>query len=219
MNNKKYTAFVLGSSGLIGKNLLEQLVDNTLYETIYAVSRKPLSIIHPKIKNIISDIENIDNQILNIKTDHLYLCVGTTKKKSPDRTDYIKIDHDYPVRIAKSLKKNNCRVVNLVSSIGADITAKSFYLRLKGEVEKSIINIGFETTNIFRPSVLLGKRSEFRLGEEVAKAVLQTFSFVLCCGLEKYKGVSAETVAKSMIYNSLNSKKGVFIFNNKDINN
>lgn len=217
MNKKKYTAFVLGSTGLIGNELLKQLIDNTNYEKIYAVSRNPLSIKDPKVVNIISDIYNIDNQIINIVSDHLFIAIGTTKSKTPDPKKYKEIDHDYPVKVAKILKKNGCTCVNIVSSMGANTKAKIFYLKLKGETEESIKKLSFNTTNIYRPSLLLGHRNEFRWAEEIGKVLFRFISFLFIGKTRKYKSIHASIVANAMIKNSINSQKGVHIFDTVDI--
>lgn len=217
MNKKKYTAFVLGSTGLIGNELLKQLIDNTDYEKIYAVSRSPLSIKDPKVINILSDIDSTDNQMINIASDHLFIAIGTTKSKTPDPKKYKQIDHDYPVKVAKILKKNGCTHINLVSSVGANAKAKNFYLKLKGETEESIKELSFVTTNIYRPSLLLGNRNEFRWAEEIGKVLFRCISFLFVGKARKYKSIHASSVANAMIKHSLNSQKGVYVFDTVDI--
>lgn len=212
MENKNYTALVLGANGLIGSHLLPQLIQNTAYRKVYAISRKPIYIQNTKISNIITDIKNADNQITNIHFDHLYICIGTTKKKTPNKIQYREIDHDYPIKVAKIAIKNSCKVVALVSSIGANKNSKNFYLRIKGEVEDSISNLDIESIHIFRPSLLLGKRNEFRLGETIGKFFMKVLSFMFIGKLKKYRSISAKTVSKSMITNVLNKNKGKHIY-------
>lgn len=212
MENKNYTAMVLGSTGLIGSHLLSQLIRNTAYKKIYALSRKPIYIQNPKIINIVTDIKNVDNQIVDLSIDHLYICIGTTKKKTPDKIKYKEIDHDYPIKVAKTAIKNGCKSVCLVSSIGADKNSKNFYLHVKGEVEDSLSRLEIESLHIFRPSLLLGKRNEFRLGETIGKLFMKMFGFMFIGKLKKYRSISAKTVSKSMITNVLNKNKGKHIY-------
>ena len=97
----------------------------------------------------------------------------------------------------------------IVSSAGADINAKGFYLSLKGQIESDIIKIGIKNTYIFRPSLLLGARKENRVGEKIAQVIMPLFSFLLP---KKYRPISAESVAKSMINLSKTDIKAYFLF-------
>lgn len=219
MKKEKYTALILGSNGLIGSELLTQLQEKEEYEKVYAISRKPLNLDPPKIINILADQNTIEERLIDVDFDHLYICIGTTKKKTPNQDEYFSIDHDYPLSVAKIAKKRSCRSVAVVSSVGANENSSHFYLQTKGKLEQSLIRLSFEKLHIFRPSLLLGNRNEKRRGEDIGK-VFMKFLGVFCIGpLKKYKGISAKKVSKSMIFNSLNNEKGVFIHTYKDIVN
>ena len=102
----------------------------------------------------------------------------------------------------------------IVSSAGADINAKGFYLSLKGQIESDIIKIGIKNTYIFRPSLLLGARKENRVGEKIAQVIMPLFSFLLP---KKYRPINAESVAKSMINLSKTDINSVKIYHYEDI--
>ena len=142
-----------------------------------------------------SDINSIQNSLKNCQI--VFVSIGTTQSKvNWDLKKYKKIDYEIPINIAKEAKKLNINKYLIVSSAGADINARGFYLSLKGQIENDIINIGIKNTFIFRPSLLMGNRKENRIGEKIAQVIMPIFSFLLP---KKYRPISAESVAKSMI--------------------
>jgi len=102
----------------------------------------------------------------------------------------------------------------LVSSGGADASSTNFYLKLKGEIERDIFDLGLSSTIIFRPSLLLGIRKEFRFGERFAQLLMQLFSFLFPAN---YKPIKAELVASKMNVYSKLSLTGNHIISNKEL--
>ena len=130
-------------------------------------------------------------------SDATFCAIGTTQKKvKGDSTAYYKVDYDIPVKAAKFCEETGCPLFLLVSSVGANSRSKNFYLKLKGEVEDTLREMKIASVSVFRPSMLLGKRKEFRFGEEVAKAISAPLSFLFP---SKYEPVKAENVARAMI--------------------
>ncbi|QQT27570.1 NAD-dependent epimerase/dehydratase family protein [Sphingobacterium spiritivorum] len=211
MDKTGYTALVLGSTGLIGSFLVEMLLDNTQYSTVYAVSRSQLQMQHPKLINIIADADSIAHQLENIAVDHLYCCLGSTKSKTPDLSAYYKIDHDYPLSVAQHLKDKGLSAVSLVSSMGANVLSNNFYLKMKGEIERDIELLSIKRTFIFRPSLLLGKRKENRMLEKVSSAVMNIINYFLIGKLKDYKSIKGEDVARSMMNICLSDLIGTHI--------
>jgi dTDP-4-dehydrorhamnose reductase len=196
MRNQK-TAIVFGSNGLVGQALINQLIRETMYSSIIAYSRKKLNISHPKVENIIIDFENPEI-FKEIHGDDLYCCLGTTMKKAQNKDNYRKIDFDLPVNIAKGTENNISNFI-FISSIGASKKAKTFYLQLKSQTEEKLKDLLGKKLVIVRPSLLLGKRKEFRFGEFVSKIFFKIFRFIFIGKIKKYKPIYAEQVAKSMI--------------------
>ena len=189
---------VFGSTGLIGSNLLKYLENDIYFSKVNVITRKPIHFKNSKFKNIVidfSDINSIQNSLKNSQI--VFVSIGTTQSKvNWDLKKYKKIDYEIPINIAKAAKKLNINKYLIVSSAGADINAKGFYLSLKGQIESDIIKIGIKNTYIFRPSLLLGARKENRVGEKIAQVIMPLFSFLLP---KKYRPINAESVAKSMI--------------------
>ena len=158
-----HTSLVIGSTGLIGKKLLIEL--SAKEGNIIAVSRRPIKNLPSNIKNLEIDFDDfLENESLPF-CDHIYICLGTTIKKAGSQKEFRKIDLDYCVAFAKKARESGATDISLVTSIGANSSAKSFYLKVKGKVEEEIKNIDFHSINIYRPSLLLGHREESRFLE------------------------------------------------------
>lgn len=145
--------------------------------------------------------------------DCIFCCIGTTQNKvKGDKNAYRKVDFDIPVNAAKMGKDAGFKNYLLVSSVGANARSSNFYLQLKGEVEKKIAELNFASFHVFRPSILLGERKEFRLGEIIGKSVIQMISGLFLGNLRKYKGIKAADVAKAMIAAAKSHKKGMLTY-------
>ena len=217
MSQVKRTALVLGANGLIGEFVVDILLKNVDYETVYAVSRKGIAKDDRKLVQILADTENIADKIKDVVVDDFFSCIGSTKAKTPDKAVYYKIDHDYPVKTAKFLRENGCKHITLVSSMGADATSKNFYLKLKGETEQSIIDLALQSTFIFQPALIIGKRKERRTLEAFAQKISPLFDALLFGSLQKYRSIRAETIAKAMVNATQSGQTGVHIYKTTEI--
>ena len=215
--SSKRTASVFGSTGLIGSHLVDYLKNDTYYDNIKVCSRENISF---KEKNIInhnidfSNYQSILSVVKNSKT--VFICIGTTQSRvNGDKSEYRKIDYQIPIDVANACKECKVNRILLVSSAGADVNGNSFYLKLKGEIENDIIKKTIPSTYIFRPSLLLGNRKEFRLGEKIAQYIMPIFSFMMP---KIYRPINAKNVAKSMIEYSKKPIKGHKIYHYDEIN-
>ena len=212
MNEKQVTLF--GSSGLIGGFLLHYLLADTSINTIIVVSRTPLTLEYPKVKVIQIDFSNpkeIEQAVEN--SSRVFSCIGTTQARvKGDKVAYRKIDYAITCDIAKSCKAKNVACFLYVSSAGANSASANFYLQLKGEIDDAVTVLNLSATLIFRPSLLLGKRKEFRFGERIAQLVMPLFAFLFPANLKPIRG---EKLAKAMLDLSKAEQKGTKILENK----
>jgi uncharacterized protein YbjT (DUF2867 family) len=192
------TATIIGATGLIGSYLLEQLLVDEYFSTIRILIRRPLDINHPKLEKKIVDFTDAENFRLALDGSDVVFCsIGTTQKKvKGNKEAYREIDYDITVNAAKFCKLNGCETFVFVSSVGANSQSNNFYLKLKGEIEEAVNAVGLKSVHIARPSLLLGNRKEFRLGDKIAQWVMPIFSFLLP---KKYRPVKAEDVARAMV--------------------
>ena len=193
------TALVFGSSGLIGEHLLNQLIKNENYNKIKIFVRSKPEINDPKIEIIKTDFNNLQNHKEDIKGDDCFFCIGTTKKNSPDKNEYRRVELLIPKEIAKIAKANSLNSFVFVSSGYADSKSSGDYLKYKGEVEEELKELNFPKLGIMRPSFLLGDRKEKRIGEKTGIFVFNLLSPLFLGPLKKMKPIHSEIVARSMI--------------------
>ena len=193
------TALLFGSSGLIGGHLLNILIQNNNYNKIKIFVRSEPEIKDPKIEIIKADFNNLKNHIEDIKGDDCFFCIGTTKKNSPDKNEYKRIERDMPVKIAEIAKANSVNSFIYVSSGFADPKNSGAYLRYKGEVEEELQKLNFSKLGIMRPSFLMGNRKEKRFGEKMGIFLFKLLSPLFLGPLKKMKPIRSEKVAQAMI--------------------
>ena len=205
------TALVFGSSGLVGSHLVRLMNKNSNYEKIKLFVRSTSEIKTSKIEIINTDFKNLSNHKEDINGDDCFFCIGTTKKNTPDKDEYRRIEYDIPVEIAKIAKSNSINSFFYVSSGFADPKSSGAYLKNKGQVEEELIKLNFSILGIMRPSFLVGNRKEKRPGEEVGIFFFKIFSPLLLGPLKKIRPIQSEKVAKVMIkVANENLKKTIF---------
>lgn len=213
---KEKTATIIGATGLIGSHLLELLQNDNSFHTINVLSRRPVTYNHRKVRVTVLDFSDIAKFKSGIAgSDEVFCAVGTTQKKvKGDVEAYRRIDYDIPVHAAQYCAETGGSHFMLVSSVGANEKSNNFYLKLKGEVEETVKKFGIPSISIFRPSVLLGKRNEFRFGEYFAKILMTSFSFMIP---SVYRPISAFNVARAMIAASKQNSPGFHIYHYADM--
>lgn len=211
------TAIIIGGTGLTGSALLQQLLNDDDFKHVISFSRKQIELSHPKLLQHTIDFNQLINYKDLIKGDVIFCCMGTTIKTAGSQEAFKKVDLTYPTEFAKIAKQNGVKEFYLQSSIGADSNSTNFYLKTKGETEQIIQHLNFDSFAAFRPSMLLGKRSEFRLGEVVGKAVMQLFSFLFIKKLKRYKAIHVNQVARAMLKQAKLNKSGNFIIENEEM--
>ena len=205
------TALIFGSSGLIGNELLKTILFKNNYSNIKIFVRTVPEINNSKVEIIKTDFRNLEKYKDKINGDDCYFCIGTTKKDTPDKNEYRRIEYDLPVNIAIIAKKNSVNSFYYVSSIGASPKASSGYLKNKGEVEEELKNLNFSKLVIIRPSLLVGTRKSFRLGEVIFTPIMNTLTLFAFGSLKKYKPIKIENVVKAMLnISTSNSNKIVY---------
>ena len=205
------TALIFGSSGLIGNELFKTILLNNSYDKIKVFVRSIPEVNNPKVEIIKTDFFNLEQYKDKIIGDDCFFCIGTTKKDTPDKEEYRRVEYNIPVNVAKIAKANSVKSFYYVSSIGANPNASSNYLKNKGQVEEELKNLNFSKLAIIRPSLLIGNRKSFRLGEVIFTPVMNTLTLFAFGSLKKYKPIKIQNVVKAILHISKNvSEKIVF---------
>jgi len=202
-------SIIAGSTGLIGRNVVEILCNKQ--ESVIALTRRTISDLPTNANQLVIDFDSFEKNGSLPPCNHVYICLGTTIKKAGSQENFRKVDIGYCLSIAKKGKESGAETLSLISSIGADSASKNFYLRTKGELEEAIQELQFPVVNIFRPSFLVGQRSEKRLSEVVVLKFAKIMDFFLVGSASKYRSVKAELLAKTMV-SRIDSKPGVNYF-------
>lgn len=209
-------ALIIGSTGLIGNELLNILENDNDFEKIELWLRKPLENKNSKINARIIEFNKIA-EIENIDADVVFCCVGTTINKAKTKEAFRNVDFDIPVNIALLSEKSKVKKLIIISSLGAKKESKNFYLKTKGEMEFVVSQLNIFSIIFLQPSMLLGNRSEFRLGEIIGKYIMQIFSFLFFGKFRKYKAIHAKTVALAMIKAAKTNFSGIKVFESNEI--
>jgi uncharacterized protein YbjT (DUF2867 family) len=214
---KTKSALLVGASGLVGGHCLQFLLEESSYARVVVLVRKPLSITHDKLIQYVVDFSELDTLGEYFTTDDVYCCLGTTIKKAGAQEAFRKVDFDYPIKIAALTQHLGANQFLIVTSLGADPHSRIFYNRVKGEVEEAIGKISFPTINIFRPSLLLGDRTEHRTGEKAGAFIMSGLKYMMVGPFRKYRPIQSRDVAKVMVQIAQKNLKSVNIFESMQI--
>lgn len=214
------TVLIVGSTGLIGSLLLEKLLNDPNYSKVITIVRKPQQLNHPKLVEIVTDFNSEINLDDVESIDSIFSCLGTTRKRTPDLHAYRKIEIDIPVQFAQLGNKKGLTKFHYISSVGANATTSNFYLKMKGEAEKALLHENVKQLFLYRPSLLIGNRVEYRLAENISAKILPLFNPFLVGNLSKYKSIAAEKVAQALLENDLHitSEKVSVLYYNEIMN-
>jgi hypothetical protein len=170
---------LLGATGLVGRECLRLLLADPGVTRIVALTRRPLDdqALWPKLQVEVVDFEQLASRGELFGVDQIFCALGTTIKKAGSRDAFRRVDFIYPLTAAKLGAERGARHFLLVSSLGASAESRFFYNRVKGQLEDALRTLPYPSVTIVRPSLLVGTREEFRLGEKLAKVHIGVF----CC--------------------------------------
>lgn len=212
----KKTAIILGATGLTGSIVLDKLLNDDRYTRIKIFSRKEIDGMPSKVNQYVGNIIELESFKADFTGDEVYCCIGTTAKKTPDKTLYTAIDYGIPVAAAKLSKENGIQTFLVVSALGANAKSSIFYSKTKGEMERDVLLEKIKNTFILQPSIIGGKRNEERIGEKIGLAVFKLVQPLFFGKLKKYRITQAEHIAQAMI-NLANSPLNKQIISSNDI--
>ena len=132
------SAWVAGGSGLVGRVLIDVLVEAPEYARVLAITRRPLGREHPRLANRILPFEKLESQLAGTPCQDAFCCLGTTLRRAGSEAAFRAVDHDAVLRFARAARKAGAERFVFVSAVGADPASKNFYLRVKGETEADL---------------------------------------------------------------------------------
>lgn len=194
--NKK-TVLVLGSTGVVGTELIKVLAEDKKISKIIAFSRREIQSVSDKVENVVIDFDFLSEEVKKFTPDIVYCCLGTTIKKARTKEAFVKVDYEYPLIIANSTPNKDSTKFVLVSSTGANSNSFSFYLRTKGLLEEKMSGFSFQELIIFRPSILDGNREEKRPLENLGIKALSYLPKLSI--LKRIRPTKVSILAKKMV--------------------
>lgn len=205
------TVLLLGATGLVGSSTLRLLLADAAFTRVIALTRRPIEgIARPKFESRIGDLEKLDAVADAFAVQTAFCALGTTIRQAGTPERFRAVDHDIPLAAARLAKARGVRHFLYVSSIGADPRARTLYLRTKGELEEALKGVGLPRLTIVRPSLLLGRRAEFRLGERIG----QLFAFI---PMGRYSAIQADDVAAALVHLAKGEGQGVRIVESDEL--
>jgi uncharacterized protein YbjT (DUF2867 family) len=208
----KRTAIVFGATGLVGKELIAQLLLNPEYEKVTAVVRRPLDITNAHFNEVIlHDFSKLESEKHKLRSTEYFCCIGTTIKTAGSQNAFKKVDFDIPLQIAKLAQELAVSSLVVVSSVGANSNTGNFYLRTKGEMENAVRAAYGGNLKIVRPSLLMGNREEYRFAEKLSVVFMNMFGWLFMGPMKKYRGIYASAVARAMIKSTNITADKVFL--------
>lgn len=211
------SALIAGATGLTGKELVKILVDQPAYHKITVLVRRPLDIEHPKLEQVKVDFNKLEDYKKFFEVDDVFCCLGTTIKKAGSQKAFRRVDYELPATLGTLAKAAGVQKFLVISAMGADSRSNIFYNRVKGQLEDRLKKLELPALHIFRPSLLLGDRKEFRLGEKAASLLAPVFSPLLRGSMQKYKPIQADQVARAMYAAAQSDSSGVAVHPSDEI--
>ncbi len=209
---KQKIALVVGATGLVGSNLVQTLLESEEYLKVIVWVRSTTGITHEKLEETIVDFNTLGHYQLNRGVDHIFCCLGTTIKVAKTKQNFKKVDLDYPVTLGRMASEKGVSQFIVISAMGANHKSRVFYNAVKGEMESELRKLSLLGLKIFRPSLLLGNRNDFRFGEKAAEVLSKVIPFVFSGELRKYKPIEGKVVAQAMYRVALHERAGVEVF-------
>jgi len=206
------TALVAGATGLVGSHLLELLLGDAHWSHVVTVGRRTTSQQHHKLEQRVLDLGELETVSDVPHVDDVFCCLGTTIKQAGSQPAFRLVDHAFVVGLARAGLRAGATQFLLVSAIGADPESRVFYSRVKGETETAIRKLAYQSIQIFRPSLLLGARPEFRLGERITMLGAPVLSALLFGRLRRYRPIQAAAVARAMVTIAHEAPRGPNVF-------
>ena len=210
---------IAGSTGFLGNEILRAVGVQDV--STIALGRRSIPNLPDNARELIIDFDELKT-ITFPNIDHVYLSLGYPLyfqnvmgfMSSTLKENFFQVDFTYQLEIAKKAKSVGARGISLISAVGADTNSWNYYLKTKGMLEEEIINLEFDSTNIFRPGHLMGNKK--RLDIVFADTVSRIVDPFLHGSIEKFRSIPVEKLSESVVKRSMCCKTGIHFFDHKD---
>ncbi len=204
-------AVVAGYTGLVGRHLLMQLLDDPRYAKVIAVGRREPAVAPENLVWIKSDLTDLAKIGTRLAADDAFCCLGTTLRAAGSKAAFERVDYHMVVDFARAARAAGAKRMFMVSALSAAPRSPIYYSRVKGRAEQALREAEFDSLHVVQPSLLLGDRSEKRPGEGIAQMLAPALNPLMFGSLAKYRAVRAEDVAGALVELSRREDRGAFV--------
>ncbi|MBB4127608.1 uncharacterized protein YbjT (DUF2867 family) [Xanthomonas translucens] len=197
-----------GATGLVGSHVLAQLLAAPECSAVVAPTRRALDVVHAKLDNPLVDFEQLPAQAPWWHADAAICALGTTMKQAGSREAFRRVDHAYPLTIARLARQHGANAFALNSALGADPRSRVFYNRVKGELERDLQALGYPSLALVRPGLIGGARAQPRAAERLAGTLLHVLGPLLP---PRYRINPAGRVAAALVDSALRPQPGCHV--------
>lgn len=206
------TAVVAGSTGLVGRELVQKLLRDGRYSRVVTLVRRRTPLQHEKLIERIVSFDDLQLEKELLQGADVFCTLGTTMKQAGSREAFRQVDYEYPIRLAELAAQQGAAQYLIVTAMGSSKQSLFFYSQVKGQVEEKLVSIGFPALHIFRPSLLLGDRDQARFVERAWAVAMRLLGGILVGRLRKYKAIPGTFVADAMLRAALTDARGIHIY-------
>jgi len=199
---------LVGATGLVGAQVLQQLLDDPRCDAVVAPTRRALALTDPALANPVVDFEQLPLQAGWWAVDAVICALGSTLRQAGSRAAFARIDHDYPLQVATLAQAHGAHAFVLNSAMGANPRSPVFYNQVKGRLEQDLRGLGYPALTLVRPGLIGGQRSQRRTGEHLAGVVLGALGPVLP---RAWRINPAANIAAAMVEAALVTRPGVHV--------
>ncbi len=195
-------AVVAGATGMVGRELVRQLLEDPAYSRVTALVRRELGLAHPKLEERIVSFDRLEEEEANAERwqgAEVFCALGTTIRQAGSQAAFRQVDYAYPMALGRIARRYGAAGYVIVTAMGASERSMFFYSRVKGETERDLAALGLPRLVVLRPSLLLGDRPEKRFGERAAIVLFRLLGGLLIGPLAKYRAIEGRDVARAMI--------------------
>lgn len=207
---------IIGATGAVGSALLQLLIQDSDTDELNYIGRRPLNIQIPKLKFCVS--ADLKDAIENAPEADVWFCtLGSTMAKAGSKEAFDYVDRQLVVMAGKRAKETGARQFHVVSALGANPDSLVFYNRVKGQMEKELMQLQLISLHIYRPSLIDTSRKESRIGEKFALYTFRALSGLFVGPLKRFKAIKAEKIAACMLKQSKTQSNGILIWNSEQM--
>ena len=205
---------IVGSTGLVGRHALTLALAHPHIDAVIAPVRRAAPAAHPKLHAPVVDFDALPTDAPWWQVDAVVCALGTTIRVAGSEAAFRRVDHDYPLAVARIAREHGAATYVLNSAMGADVAPRVFYSRVKGETERDLASVGFESLTLVRPGLIGGERDEFRAGERAATVVLRALHPLLP---RRWRINPAQRIAQCMVDAAVAAAPGTHVIGSDEL--